>query len=1401
MYYNTKNYPICKMALKLFCNAKTILVLSLILFCSTLIVAETSPNGYTYKNSIYYYSTFQQPTSGGYTPIDHICIQLNEDEDDVTPKTVQVNSDSLLIRTYLNNVDRGRYYIQFWINKKIEDEDEYVSMGSHLFFFIDKGQDFVAHKVYAPGNGSFTLAYRLFYEDGTYYRRGHHVFDKTSSQQIVMVNPNRDVLFKLRSAETSFKCPMLMVEGYDPLNSNGLVFYNERISDIERIKPDAFDGVDLYLLDFKDATIDLRENAMVVLGAIRFIKTLYPTDVFMEGMSVLGFSMGGEIARYALAYAEHNNIPHYCSQLISYDSPHRGAVINTVLQKRVQKLYNDLCTTSDVAQFVADYGLWLGPSGLLSSIVIDCTGTDDYLRKAVEELSLLVGALNSPASKQLLRYNVNSDEYTDELNGSIDYRDFYSEINLEERLVYEPSNVVLNHDANDPHCKPGYPYKQNGIKILAISNGGILRTGNPANNLDYVCKFNLPWIVPDRYVSKQNWDTQPGSSLGITSWLGGQNSDVTVYFDPVFVPLKSSLHLRPQGTNGYPDNPDLVINVYDDIIPRDNQNNIITDYIGIADYLANHSLFDSVVFSDEANLHHAEISPFVVTKAASYFTDPFNRAVSTISGNIHYTDLSGVEMTAYLGDLEHPLDDRFCKLNSDGSWSVAYTLLRDADVVVKFSKAGCLPTVKRYRMVYDNTSHSVNSIENQWITLYNFNLQNIVVSKNQAGSFGEVHDAVCFLADYFTHNTYNGEEIIIKVFSGTYFCPVDLSLLVAKGITNFTLEGVGEAIIKTRGYGIKLVVEEESNISGAVYNIDNIHITAGNGPRRDVRGIIYIDRFNDSAGDLPAPKITLNIQNCKIYDCYSYCPLETVDPVPCASAIHFEGAGSITGCDIHDNTVYGSDLAEDEDFQAGGLYVNNNTSSLVEISLNTFENNRGGIAGGVVAKGRGSILIKDNKFFDNIDCGWCSIANAGDANELSVYNASDIVIRNNLFRSTATEYGCIASLRTYVSQAALPIRFLNNTIINAPVGYTSSLSALKLWINAIALQDIHVKNNVISSTDGSVTILRNENGQNPQKISYNVFHNTNTVGFTPNLYNPNDPNSIYDPSVPNFNYHCDPELNATTYVPIWDETTMSPCIDNGEWLLTGRDPDGTPPDIGAYPAVNHRYWEYLFRAGDYDGPNYGSDTYHWVSYPVVNSFNQDRRVARSFFHELLGTHRNDNEVLVADVLQEILWYEGNEQRDIILSGGSWGPYIDTHHVASHQGYKIKLKPLDDNFDIVGLSHSGFLTSDTTPFTIYGSGYHHINDYQNWVGYFGTESVWPEDAFESIWDDLTMVKAKDWCLYRDPFSNINTLKGVMRPINPGDMVVVSTICDHQFSWNTSNYTDPIVKDKPIAFIYE
>jgi hypothetical protein len=95
-------------------------------------------------------------------------------------------------------------------------------------------------------------------------------------------------------------------------------------------------GYDLVLVGFDDGTNYLEANAGVVIAAIQqaISQTSSSTNLVVGGAS-----MGGLIARYALAYMEKNNLPHQTTHYVSYDTPHLGANVPMGVQYFVQVLW------------------------------------------------------------------------------------------------------------------------------------------------------------------------------------------------------------------------------------------------------------------------------------------------------------------------------------------------------------------------------------------------------------------------------------------------------------------------------------------------------------------------------------------------------------------------------------------------------------------------------------------------------------------------------------------------------------------------------------------------------------------------------------------------------------------------------------------------------------------------------------------------------------------------------------------------------------------------------------------------------------------------------------------------------------------------------------------------------
>lgn len=126
-----------------------------------------------------------------------------------------------------------------------------------------------------------------------------------------------------------FDKPVIFVEGWDALNTNGLSHFTEK--GLPEALRDKFEyaGYDVVYLDFSNGGTDIRTNSLVLQRLIRDINI---RKIGNEKMTVIGASMGGLVVRHAIRKLEMTNYTHNVGHYISYDSPHRGANIPPGIQ-------------------------------------------------------------------------------------------------------------------------------------------------------------------------------------------------------------------------------------------------------------------------------------------------------------------------------------------------------------------------------------------------------------------------------------------------------------------------------------------------------------------------------------------------------------------------------------------------------------------------------------------------------------------------------------------------------------------------------------------------------------------------------------------------------------------------------------------------------------------------------------------------------------------------------------------------------------------------------------------------------------------------------------------------------------------------------------------------------------
>ncbi|CAL9325985.1 esterase/lipase family protein [Streptomyces sp. SudanB182_2057] len=122
--------------------------------------------------------------------------------------------------------------------------------------------------------------------------------------------------------------PVIMADGFSLGKSDLKWLYSGLDRDFPFLRELRRQGRDVILVGYDERSASILDNAETVIGAIML------AHMQTGGASPIvgGFSMGGLVARYALAKLEKLEFDHGVDLYFSYDTPHRGAVVPIALQ-------------------------------------------------------------------------------------------------------------------------------------------------------------------------------------------------------------------------------------------------------------------------------------------------------------------------------------------------------------------------------------------------------------------------------------------------------------------------------------------------------------------------------------------------------------------------------------------------------------------------------------------------------------------------------------------------------------------------------------------------------------------------------------------------------------------------------------------------------------------------------------------------------------------------------------------------------------------------------------------------------------------------------------------------------------------------------------------------------------
>lgn len=133
----------------------------------------------------------------------------------------------------------------------------------------------------------------------------------------------------LADTHTQITRPVVVLEGFDIDNSMNWDELYALLNKENLIEDVRADGYDIVVMNYTDATDYIQNNAYATVALVDTVDALIgPTTTY----ALIGASMGGLCARFALTYMENQSLPNRVRTYISFDTPHEGANIPLGIQ-------------------------------------------------------------------------------------------------------------------------------------------------------------------------------------------------------------------------------------------------------------------------------------------------------------------------------------------------------------------------------------------------------------------------------------------------------------------------------------------------------------------------------------------------------------------------------------------------------------------------------------------------------------------------------------------------------------------------------------------------------------------------------------------------------------------------------------------------------------------------------------------------------------------------------------------------------------------------------------------------------------------------------------------------------------------------------------------------------------
>lgn len=152
------------------------------------------------------------------------------------------------------------------------------------------------------------------------------------------INPNANIEV-VNGCDNVFDKPVIVVEGFDPDGELTIEEMENRFKQRNFVATMRGYGYDFVFVDFTANTTYIENNAKVLEEAINWVNQ-HKTGNYKS--TVIGFSMGGLIARWCLKDMEDRSLTHNVDNFFSYDAPQQGANIPLGMQYIFREMVRDM---------------------------------------------------------------------------------------------------------------------------------------------------------------------------------------------------------------------------------------------------------------------------------------------------------------------------------------------------------------------------------------------------------------------------------------------------------------------------------------------------------------------------------------------------------------------------------------------------------------------------------------------------------------------------------------------------------------------------------------------------------------------------------------------------------------------------------------------------------------------------------------------------------------------------------------------------------------------------------------------------------------------------------------------------------------------------------------------------